>query len=56
MSRLDSIGGLTQLLGLHNLAMAVLALHHHGQAEQKVLVNFWRKLKAAANQVNKAHD
>lgn len=50
ISRLDS-GGNAQLLGLHNLAMALLVLHHKGQAEQKVLVNFWRKLRGACLQV-----
>jgi hypothetical protein len=35
--------------------MALLVLHHKGQAEQKVLVNFWRKLRGACLQVSMAH-
>jgi len=34
-----------QLLGLHNLALALLVLVDKGDAEQKVLLNFWRRLK-----------
>jgi len=37
------------LLGLHNVALALLVLVDKGQAEQKVLLNFWRRLKQFAS-------
>jgi hypothetical protein len=50
--RADDMGNIAQneakrgqLLGLHNLALALLVLVDKGDAEQKVLLNFWRRLK-----------
>jgi hypothetical protein len=44
---LASVGGeqRQRLLGLHSLAMVVLLLAERGQADQRVLLNFWRRLK-----------